>query len=598
MLSSPLPSNAALTEYSQTVDWQEIERQKRIFNQMLKDHAGEESLPLAAMSEALGAPVKLYYEAPVNGANVVLGHVNGHPYVLGSAVSKRYRSGKSFMQSIVPYNLNPSVNHTNIGETDNPGTRMRALGAEIELGLLHRDGRPPSEAEMQQYMRTYQDHARRLGITPHVDREACQYQIETHIAPSVGYYKTRNALQGIMTALMLTCDETGLQTAIMSSYPTESDFHLTEDPKVQTAVDLMTQVNAHFPEYVERLAAAQQRYFVGPDSLNVVQMFRIHGCHIHLDLAGRSEALGLLTFYTMLRSATAAANAAVLKGGPFVNGTCDSELLCTREYLRRTTVTGRYLEMPISPHFTAGGLEKYAGLLLNERANSTGRAMLCEEGLGEPISAMHNGVGRVRSDLQTSRRICTVESTGMPANLSPARMAAVLTDFEFSHAVIEQYFRKYGCDLEPMYNDRAMWSVLGPLDSALFAQLHDLSDRQCSDMLLRTATGEQISLAEFYEKKRRFMHRALDDVMEITPRDIDDVYTSLTRMMEPPSGHAAQTIEQFIYDPKLKSTGNWGRIMRDAFVAEGGTPGKHEPDAVLKVVNRINDALRVRFLQT
>jgi hypothetical protein len=599
MINSPLPSNQVLTEYSDALNWQEIERQKRIFNQMLKDSAasGEEDLPLQAMSEAIGAQIGLYYKDSPNGANVVLGEMNGQVYVLGSVVSKRYRGDKTVAQSLTPYNLNPSVNHTNIQETDNPGTRMRALGAEVELGLVHADGRSPSEDEMQAYMRAYQEHARRLGITPHVDREACQYQIETHIAPSVGYYKTRSALQGILTALVTTCEETGLQTAILSSYPTLSDFHLTEDPKVQTAVDLMTEVNAHFPEYVTRLADAQARYHVGDDALNVVQMFRIHGCHIHLDLAGRSEALGLLTFYTMLRSATAAANAAVLKGGPFVNGTCDEELLCTREYLRRTTVTGRYLETPISPHLMSGALDKYAGLLLNERANSTGRAMLCEEGLGEPVSAMHNGVGRVRSDLQTSRRICTVESTGMPANLSASRMAAVLTDFEFSHAVIEQYFRKHGCDLEPMYNDRAMWSILGPLDSSEFARLHDASDRQCTDLILTTATGDEMPLAEFYERKRRFMHRALDDVMEITPRDIDDVYTSLTRMLEPPSGHQAQTIEQFVHDAKLKSTGNWGRILRDAFVEEGGVPGTFNPDAVLKVVNRINAAMRTRFLQ-
>ncbi len=597
-MNTRLPSNQVLTEFSDALNWQEIERQKRIFNQMLKDAAaaGDEDLPLQAMSEAIGADVKLYYDPSPNGANVILSETQGHSFVLGSVVSKRYRGEKTFAQSVVPYNLNPSVNHTNIHETDNPGTRMRALGAEVELGLVHPDGKSPTEAEMQNYMRTYQEHARRLGITPHVDREACQYQIETHIAPSVGYYKTRSALQGILTALVTSCEETGLQTAILSSYPTLSDFHLTEDPKVQTAVDLMTEVNAHFPEYVQRLAVAQERYHIGPDALNVVQMFRIHGCHIHLDLAGRSEALGLLTFYTMLRSATAAANAAVLKGGPFVNGTCDAELLCTREYLRRTTITGRYLEIPISPHLMPGALDKYAGLLLSERANSTGRAMLCEESIGEPISAMHNGIGRVRSDLQTSRRICTVESTGMPANLSASRMAAVLTDFEFSHAVMEQYFRKHGCDLEPMYNDRAMWSVLGPLDGETFARLHDLSDRQCTDMVLTTAAGEEMSLADFYEKKRRFMHRALDDVTEITPRDIDDVYTSLTRMLEPPSGHQAQTIEQFVYDAKLKSTGNWGRILRNAFEDEGGVPGTYNPDAVLKVVNRINAAMRTRFL--
>jgi hypothetical protein len=106
-----------------------------------------------------------------------------------------------------------------------------------------------------------------------------------------------------------------------------------------------------------------------------------------------------------------------------------------------------------------------------------------------------------------------------------------------------------------------------------------------------------MSLAEFYEMKRRYMHRALDEVPEISPRDIDEVSTSLYRMLEPPSGHAAQTIHQYILDPKLRSTGNWGRILRNAFIEAGGTPGEHSPDLVLRVVNEVHQAMRTRFLE-
>jgi hypothetical protein len=67
-------------------------------------------------------------------------------------------------------------------------------------------------------------------------------------------------------------------------------------------------------------------------------------------------------------------------------------------------------------------------------------------------------------------------------------------------------------------------------------------------------------------------------------------------MLAPPSGNTAQTIEQFVSDPKLRSTGNWGQILRDAFVAAGGTPGSHNPDAVLSVVNDIHDAMKSRYL--
>ncbi len=601
-MDSRLPSNADLVEYSAALPWREIEQQKRKFNQTLAQALSEtpgDSLPVERLSEAVGVPVTTYYDdGDARGGNVILAEINGRRHVLGAVVSARYRGKKSFLQSVVPYNFNPSVNHTNIHETDDPVTRMRSLGAEIELGLVNHDGGAPSEAQVQNYIRVYREHAHRLGISPQVDREAGQYQVEAHIAPVIGYQKTRAALGGILTALAASSQETGLLTTILPTYPVNSDFKLTEDPKVQTAVDLMLEVNGFFPEYAQRLAEAHERYHVPAGSCNYVQMFRIQGCHIHIDLGGRSEALGLLTFYTMLRSASAIANAAVLKGGPFVNGTCDPERLCTREYLRGVTVTGRYLELPTSPHLSPQGLERYAALLRLERVNAPGRAMLYDDELGEMISVMHNPIGRVRPDLATSKRICTLESTGMPACISASRMAAVLTDFEYSHVVIEHYFRRHGCDLEPMANNRLMWAVLGPLDRETFLRLQDASDRECTDVVIVTATGQEMRLSEFYELKRKFMHRALLEVdsVDITPRDIDDVYVSLTRMLEPPSGYQAQTIHQFVADPKLKSTGNWGQILKNAFLEAGGVPGAHQPDIVMKIVYQINDALRTRYL--
>jgi hypothetical protein len=600
-MENPLPSNQELIEYSDAVPWQEIERQKRLFYQQLPQLAANgkvHTLPLETISDIIGAPVTTYFD-PHNPhqANILLAHINNRQHILGSYVSSRYRSGKPLLKSIEPYNLNPSVNQTNIHETDDHTEHMRALGAEIELGLVHQDGGSPTEQEMQNYIEVYRQHAERLGVYPRLDREACQYQIEAHIAPGIGYFQTRTSLRGMMSALAAASEETGLRTAIMSAYPTLSDFKMSEEAKVQTAVDLMLEVNGYFPEYAQRLAEAQARYHIDPANCHYVQMFRNQGCHIHLDLAGRSEALGLLTFHTMLRSATAIANAAVLKGGPFVNGTCDPELLCVREYLRKTTVTGRYIDLPLSPHFSPGDLEKYAALLQSERVNATARALLYNgDTPGQPVSAMHNPIGRVRPDLTMSKRVVTVESTGMPTNISISRMAAVLTDFEFTHTLIEHYFRKYGCNLEPMYEDRALWAISGPLDQQIFRQLQDMSDRECTDIVLTTAAGTQMTLVDFYEMKRRYMHRALVSISEITPRDIDDVYTSLVRMLEPPSGQVAQTIAHYISDPKLKSTGNWGRILRDAFIEAGGTPGQHNPDAVLAVVNQIHEAMKTRYL--
>ncbi len=596
----PLPSNQSLIAFSDDVSWQEVEQIRRQFTRAVETLTAEASgddLPLAALSEAVGAPVTTFYDPnhPESG-NVLLMEIAGHPLVLGSTVSQRYRSGHSLMESIVPYNLNPSVNHTNIVETEDSLTRLRVLGAEIEMGLVHPDGESPTEAEVQGFITAFSSHALRIGVYPRLDREACQYQVEAHIAPSVGYNKTRNALTGMLTALALASKDTDLRTLIFSCYPTESDFKMTDHPKVATAVDLMLQVNGMFPEYAEKLREVQARYHVDPASSHYVNMFRNQGCHIHIDLAGRSEALGLLTFDTVLKSASAVANSAVLKGCPFVNGTGDPNLLCAREYLRSVTVTGRYLNLPLSPHFTDDGLENYAALLKLERANATGRAMMYDQYDGEKISLMHNPIGRIRPDLGTPKRVCTVESTGMPTNISASRMAAVLVDFEFSHVVIESYFRKYGCDLEPMYNDTVMWDILGPLNLGTFQTLQDRSDLQGSDMLLTLHSGREIRLAEFYEMKRRFMHRALEEIDEIAPRDIDEVYSSLERMLEPPSGHEATTITQYVNNPKLRSTGNWGRILRDAYVEAGGVLGDHCPDAVLNVVNQVHDALCQRYL--
>ena len=446
------------------------------------------------------------------------------------------------------------------------------------MGLVHPDGHSPTEDEVQGFITAYSSHAQRLGVYPRLDREACQYQVEAHIAPSVGYSKTRNALTGMLTALAAASRDTDLRTLIFSCYPTDSDFKMTDHPKVLTAVDLMLQVNGMFPEYADKLREVQARYHVDPANSHYVNMFRNQGCHIHIDLAGRSEALGLLTFHTVLKSATAVANSAVLKGCPFVNGTGDPDLLCAREYLRSVTVTGRYLDLPLSPHFTPNGLDNYAALLMLERANATGRAMMYDEYDGEKISLMHNPIGRIRPDLGTPKRVCTVESTGMPTNISASRMAAVLVDFEFSHVVIESYFRKHGCDLEADARRQSHVGHPRPAQPRHFRRQCRIAPTwQGSDMLMTLHSGREVRLAEFYEMKRRFMHRALEEIDEIAPRDIDEVYSSLERMLEPPSGHAATTITQYINNPKLRSTGNWGRILRDAYLEAGGVLGRSLP---------------------
>ncbi len=595
-MDTPLPSNDELEAYSSAIPWSAIEDQKRRFNQRLKELATEkndDSLPLEDLADSTGIPISTFHDSTESG-NSILGHVNGEKYLLASFVSKRYRKDKPLLQSITPYNFNPSVNHTNLNETENPKPKLRAIGAELELGLFQEDGSSPSEEQMQQFITSYRNHAHRLGITPQVDREACMYQVEVHIAPGIGYHRTRQSLDNIMQSLVAAGRLTNLNTAIMSAYPILSDFALTPDPKVQTAVDVMQEVNSNFPDYMQSLSDAHKRYNMNPAS-NFVETFRLQGCHVHLDIAGRSEALGLFTFYTMLHSATAIVSKAILKGGPFVNGTCDEELLCTREFLRRTTVTGRYLEMPVTPHFTDDGLAHYTDLLSSDRANAAARALLRDDTMNPPVSVMHNPIGRVRPDLGSSKRICTIESTGLPVNISASRQAAVLTDLEFTHALVEDYFRKYGTDLGPLYDNPALLAIIGPLDQTTYQGLQDESDRCGTDLVVKTAAGTEMELHEFYALKRDYMHHNLIDISTVTPRDIDDVYMSLERMLNPPSGRVAETPEHYIYDSARRSTGNWGEILRNAFIEEGGTPGEHNPDAVLKVANRVHRALEKRY---
>lgn len=597
-MSSPLPSNEDIIAFSQAVPWKDVEQAKRRFNEALKDlapHAQGREFPLDQLSQATGLPLTLLYDDSTTG-NVILGTLNGRQIVMGSFVSERFRFGKPLMKALVAYNLNPAVNHSNLHETDNPTTQLRALGAELELGLYHPDGGAPTEEEVLNFDAVYRDNAHRMGITPTVDREACMYQVEVHIAPGIGYHRARKSLDSILHSLVLSADATGLRTAIMASYPILSDFRLTDDPKVHSAVDVMMAANRQFPAYEQRQADIKARYHMDP-AANVVEIFRNQGCHIHLDLAGRSEALGIFSFYTVLRSATAIVNAAVLKGSPFVNGTCDAERLCTREYLRAATVTARYIDMPLSPHLMPDGLHRYGHLLHSERANST------------PPRPAVGGIGR-------HRRL---------RHAQPHRAAAPRSGDEQAHLHAGEYrdarqyqrvaagggagrFRVYACaDRELLSQawhgsraaarDKALWAIIGPLTTEQFMAQQDLSDRQGTDMVVTTAAGTQMTLAEFYEMKRRYMHRHLTEVAAVTPRDIDDVYVSLIRMLEPPSGRVAETPEQYIADVTTRSTGNWGRILRNAFIEEGGVPGSHNPDAVLRVANRVHESLRRRYGQ-
>jgi hypothetical protein len=328
--------------------------------------------------------------------------------------------------------------------------------------------------------------------------------------------------------------------------------------------------------------------------VRTANVLRFQGYHLHVDVAGRSEALAMLGYGMNLGSASAIASSTLLRGGPFMDGACDPELLCTREYVRAISVTGHYIGMPISPHLEPTGMEKHAHLLRANLANGAARALLYGEEDGLPFSGMHNMLGRVRPDLGMPSRICTLESTGMPSNPSAERLAVVAVDFQYSQLAIEHYFRQHGLDLEPLHADRDFLEVFGPLDRDLYHEMIDEADRHCTDMQIKTAAGSTLSLVDFYEKKRRLLKRILAPVNVIDTRDIDGLYDRIYHFLVAPNG-AATSIDDFINHPTRRGTGNWGMILRNAYVEAGGTVGAKDPQSVQKVVAKLHQALVKRY---
>jgi hypothetical protein len=109
-------------------------------------------------------------------------------------------------------------------------------------------------------------------------------------------------------------------------------------------------------------------------------------------------------------------------------------------------------------------------------------------------------------------------------------------------------------------------------------------------MVLETASGAHMSLVEFYEKKRRLLKRLLSPLNVIDTRDVDSLYDRIYHFLVAPNG-AANTIDDFINHPTRRATGNWGRLLRDAYLEAGGTLGAKNPEAVLAVVRQIHQAL-------
>lgn len=592
-MDSGLPDNAALRAFAHDVSWQTVDDTREQFQEYINSIRSKRGSHPAS-TNMIRHLSRAFYEGDENApdGNVLLSTGKERPFVLATILGRRFQQGP-WLDYVKPYNLNPAVIHENIHEAGGP-LKLRPVGAELEVGMVRVDGAEPTQTDLDNFHKAYVAHALRLGACLDLSPELCIYQAELVLPPVHSYSKSLRNLELNIAALAHAARESDILLSIVSVYPVETDFATSHSDKVETVAIFLNDINERRARQCKFLDDMRRRYRISRGQARTANLLRFQGYHMHVDLAGRSEALGMISYTLNLGSASAIANAALLKGGPFMDGACDPELLCIREYVRAISITGHYVGMPLSPHLQPEGMDKLAHLLKANLANGTARALLYGEEDGAPYSGMHNMLGRVRPDLGAPNRVCTLESTGMPSNPSAERLAAVVTDYQYSQLVIEHYFRQYGTDLGPLSADKDFMDVFGPLDRDTFHQMVHESDLHCTDMELKTATGATYSLVEFYEKKRRLLKRILGGLNVIDTRDIDGLYDRIYHFVAAPNG-AAETIDDFLNHPTRRGTGNWGKILLNAFIAVGGTVGTKNPDAVLKVVEELHEALVRRY---
>lgn len=594
-MDAGLPDNSTLRDFARDVPWQTVEESHEQFQKYLNSVRTKRGSHTQS-TKVLWHLAEAYYQDDEDApdGNVLLSHGTKRPFVLANILGKRFQQS-AWIDYVKPYNLNPSVTHENIHEAGGP-LRLRPVGTELEIGMVRRDGLEPTQEDIDQFHHSYVEHALRLDACLDVSPELCIYMAEVTLNPVYSYAKALRNTELNLAALTHAAHEAQLLLAVTSVYPSESDFATSHSDKVETVAMFLNDVNESRVGQCELLDNVRRRYHMSRGRVRTANVLRFQGYHMHVDIAGRSEALGMVSYMMNLGSASAIANGALLRGGPFMDGTCDPELLCTRETVRAISITGHYVGVPLSPHLLSDGMEKHGSLLRDNLANGTARALLYGVEDGLPYSGMHNMLGRVRPDLGTESRVCTLESTGMSSNACAERLAAVAIDFQMSQLVIEHYFRKHGTDLEPMVADREFLEIFGPLDRATFHEMLHEADRLCTDMQLRTATGTTMSLVDFYEKKRRLLKRILAGVNVIDTRDIDSLYDRIYHFVAAPNGPAA-TIDDFINHPTRRGIGNWGLILRNAYIEAGGTVGAKNPEAVHAVIGELHQALLKRYGQ-
>src|SRR5258708_21279453 len=154
--------------------------------------------------------------------NVLLSTGSARPFVLGTILGKRFQQGP-WIDYVKPYNLNPSVVHTNIHEAGGP-LRLRPVGTELEVGMIRDDGLEPTAQDLDSFHEHYLTHAVEVGACLDVWPELCIYQAEVMIPPVMSYAKALRNTELNLTALTMAAQAAGLRLSILSVYPSETDF--------------------------------------------------------------------------------------------------------------------------------------------------------------------------------------------------------------------------------------------------------------------------------------------------------------------------------------------------------------------------------------
>ncbi len=245
-MDSGLPDNATLESYARDLPWQFIEETREHFQEYLNSvRTKRGSHPMATkMLWHLTSPYTEDNEDSPDG-NVLLSKGSTRPFVLGNVLGKRFQQG-AWLDYVKPYNLNPSVIHTNIHEAGGP-LKLRPVGTELEVGMVRSDGLEPTDADLNKFHELYVSFAVETGACLDVSPELCIYQAEVTVGPVFGYAKSLHSVELNIGALTQASHGAGMLLNVISVYPSETDFATSHSDKVETVATFLNDINESRP---------------------------------------------------------------------------------------------------------------------------------------------------------------------------------------------------------------------------------------------------------------------------------------------------------------------------------------------------------------